>query len=1195
MKRKRLLLFFLITGFFLSVLSQAQVFTGIDQWLVAGSFSDHLTTDQHIISFINESDATPIAGEMAGTNLWKVVSSHAVDFTNIGFAETSNTAAYCFVYVYSKEDQTTSLLLGSDDGAIVWLNGLKIWDKVAQRPMMENEDKIDIQLSKGYNRLLVKVDQGGGGWGLVCNLISSQPLELGITRPAVEELAKAKELVIAGSSIAVQGKKAILNVKVINYGKSDLKDVQCLLFNASNVQIAKNKEKEIKAGNTASISIVFPLKQAIQLLSQGDNLAVVTSGDKKNSILLPKAMAIDLFMAITMDKTYTNEQTQKMVRQFEFAKELYGITTDLTPIAVKGLQYVSEGKNDYIQSIVEQMYQESIKNAPDLSKDTIHIIGHAHMDMNWLWPYSETRKMTHDNIRQDIALLDKFPDFVMLQSQINIYKHIETIDPPLFEKVKKYVSEGRFELAGGMWSEGDCNMSGGEAICRSFLVGQRFCYDHFGKIAHVGWLPDNFGHVSQFPQILKLCGCDYFYFMRCNPYGGTFWWKGPDSTTVLCFSGNGYGNSINAATKNDLDRLSPVKHRILVPTGVGDHGGGPTLKDIAMIHKLDSTPHYPIIKFTTAESFFKASSKEMDGRPTHRGDMEFIFEGCYTSVAEIKENTRRSEQSLYKTEFLSSMRWLMGETYPAATLKDLWETVTFNQFHDILPGSAIYESYKDAVADHREVQKKSNEIFEAAFSHLSDEIAFKTGMGQPVVALNMHPDKRKAIVAAEIFTYDEPVTATLSDWGDYYAYYNIKGKNGQLPTALVRDDQGNTYAAQIIGGKIFPPGYRTKVQFVVNNMPAGGYKTFYVDISKPCVSNNSLIEEKKGKFETDYYTVAFDMKTGDIIELKDKKTGKEYVTAGGRLNKLRIDMEAPNGMNAWDIGEIKESQDISNIEGVQIVEHGPVRACVMVVKKWGHSKFIQKTYIYKSYPRIDFELDAHWFEIGDGINNAPFLRTSFDIALDNPTFYNHVPFDVVKRPVNGQEVPAQQWVDVSDGKTGLALLNKTKFGHSLNKNKLTLSLLRATYSPNIYPNIGVNHIEYSLYPHSGDWTHGVWKEGEDFNVPVYASEPPSLALVKTHATRPAEDSLLIVNPSTIVMSGIKQGEDGKNLIIRLVEIYGKETMATLTLPVNVKSASRVNIIEFPLDAAEKPMVTGKNVSVKIKAHEIVTLSINTNQ
>ncbi len=166
-------------------------------------------------------------------------------------------------------------------------------------------------------------------------------------------------------------------------------------------------------------------------------------------------------------------------------------------------------------------------------------------------------------------------------------------------------------------------------------------------------------------------------------------------------------------------------------------------------------------------------------------------------------------------------------------------------------------------------------------------------------------------------------------------------------------------------------------------------------------------------------------------------------------------------MNAWTIGETKEIRDITNIVSVNITEKGPVRATIEVVKQWGRSKFIQRTHIYKNYPRIDFELEVHWFETGDGVNPAPFLRTTFDLAMENPVFNSHVPFDVVSRPVNGQEVPAQQWVDVSDAKGGIALLNTTRFGHSFEQGQLRLSLLRATYSPNRYPNIGVNHILFT--------------------------------------------------------------------------------------------------------------------------------------
>ena len=181
----------------------------------------------------------------------------------------------------------------------------------------------------------------------------------------------------------------------------------------------------------------------------------------------------------------------------------------LTFIAISGLS-VAEGRTSVPEDKGATM------------KDTIHVLGHAHMDMNWLWTWSETMKMANDNLRQTVAFMEEFPDFTMIQSQASVYSFVEKVDPPLFDLVKKYVKTGRLELGGGMWTEGDVNLSSGEAIGRSFLLAQHYFQSRFGKMAHVGWLPDNFGHISQMPQILKQAGCNYFYFHRTKPFKGSF-------------------------------------------------------------------------------------------------------------------------------------------------------------------------------------------------------------------------------------------------------------------------------------------------------------------------------------------------------------------------------------------------------------------------------------------------------------------------------------------------------------------------------------------------------------------------------------------------------------------------------------------------------------------------------------------------
>jgi alpha-mannosidase len=856
--------------------------------------------------------------------------------------------------------------------------------------------------------------------------------------------------------------------------------------------------------------------------------------------------------------------------------------------------------------------------------DTIHVVGHAHMDMNWLWTYSETMQMCNDNLRQVVAFMKEFPDYTMIQSQASVYNFVEMVDPPLFEEVKKYVRDGRLELAGGMWTEGDMNLSSGEAITRSFLLGQRYFQSRFGKKANIGWLPDNFGHISQMPQILKLAGCDYFYFHRTKPFTGTFWWIAPDSSKVLCYANDTYNGNITADLKDELQKFSPDRRRILHITGVGDHGGGPTRANIDLIHQLDKTPGYPAVKFTTAGDFFKKSSREMTGRPVHKGEMQFIFEGCYTNVAGIKEGNRNSENALYSAEFFNTLRWLKGDRYPESEFNNLWQTVAFNQFHDILPGSAINEANKEAVARYSEVLRKTMELHNKAFRKMADEIKFREGLGQPVVAFNLQPFGRKAIVEATVWSNTEPVSAKLASWGDYYGSGTVKPSDesqGNVPTVLVRDGSGKTYPAQIIWGKSTPPGFTSKVEFIVEDMPAGGYRTFYVDMARPGEFNN-LIPFANNTFETDFFKVRFDMKTGGITSLYDKRTSKEFVRQGEQLNRLRMYLEDRKGqMKSWTINKITAQEDVTNVASIKVVENGPVRACVEAVKTWGKSRFIERTYIYRSYPRIDYDLEVHWLETGSDSTDSPMLRALFPVAVDNSKFWSQVPFDVVERPVDGklngkdapsylkhstvsvptsesgdgQEVPAQKWVDISDGKVGIALLNKTKYGHSYTNGDLRITLMRSAGAPDIYPNLGKFNISYSLFPHAGDWKNGVWNEGEDFNIPVYAAEPPSLALAKEHATLPEEDSFFSVDSPGVAITGIKRSEDGEELIIRLIEIFGKESVVNLKLPTSVNVARRLNIIELPVEAADKPVITGNSVQLKIKPHEIVTLGLTTSR
>ena len=191
---------------------------------------------------------------------------------------------------------------------------------------------------------------------------------------------------------------------------------------------------------------------------------------------------------------------------------------------------------------------------------------------------------------------------------------------------------------------------------------------------------------------------------------------------------------------------------------------------------------------------------------------------------------------------------------------------------------------------------------------------------------------------------------------------------------------------------------------------------------------------------------------------------------------------------------------------------------------------------------------------------------------------------------DGQEVPAQKWVDVSDGKNGIALMNRSKYGYSYQNGELRLTLLRSGGYPDMYPNLGKSHIEYSLYPHEGDWTNGVMAEGESYNLPVLAAEPPSLSMDSRPRTLKEEESLLKIDRSNVLLSALKKAEDGDEIILRLCEMKGEASELNLSLPGKILAVRPVSLIEDPLPKM-KYRLKGNQLRLKIGAHQILSLAI----
>lgn len=374
---------------------------------------------------------------------------------------------------------------------------------------------------------------------------------------------------------------------------------------------------------------------------------------------------------------------------------------------------------------------------------TVHLVGHGHIDMNWMWSWPETTSMTHDTFASVLSLMEQYPELTYSQSQASVYALIEKYHPAMFEQVKQRVKEGRWEVAAVHWVEGDKNIASGESLAHHLLYTRQYFQEKFGlspEDIQLDWEPDTFGHANTIPTILAQGGVKYYY--ACRTGGGhhhprvgeerppVFWWQGPDGARVLVNRETTWYNSyVNIGENYALPMVKFCQETGLKDWldvyGIGNHGGGPTRVEIEYFLESREWPCWPTVKFSTAQGWFRTAEKFIADHkldiPVIDHELNYEFTGCYTSQSAIKKANRFGENYCVEAEGLAAIRRGIGfqpmgrtafqavtpeqdqdgpdthrlEAY--ATIREAWINVLFNQFHDILPGSGVAATREHAL------------------------------------------------------------------------------------------------------------------------------------------------------------------------------------------------------------------------------------------------------------------------------------------------------------------------------------------------------------------------------------------------------------------------------------------------------------------------------------------------------------------
>ena len=474
-----------------------------------------------------------------------------------------------------------------------------------------------------------------------------------------------------------------------------------------------------------------------------------------------------------------------------------------------------------------------VLSEPAASSAIDHIaVGHAHIDSAWLWPVRETRRKVARTVSNVLALMDEDPDFTYAMSSAQQYAWLEREHPDLFARMKARIAEGRFIPVGGMWVESDNMIPTGESLVRQITFGKRYFRERLGVDPRGIWLPDSFGYSGAWPQIARRAGYEWFLTQKISWNDATkfphhsFLWEGIDGTPILTHfpPSDTYCSSMSMhelmySQRNFLDK--DLSRNAILLYGFGDGGGGPTREMTARIRRDHDLAGAPKVSFGTPDELFDRVRRDIvddaDGEtPVYRGELYLeLHRGTLTSQQDMKRGCRNEESMLRAAEYLCAAASLKDGSYvyPRAELDGIWTTLLLNQFHDILPGSAIAWVHRQARAEYR------RDI--ARLKAIAEEAGRVIAAAEPGDMLVTHAAIRPfAADAAQAWTVrpaaggpaDEPV-AVRHDGG------RVTLDNGRLRVAVEQDGTVSSMLDLAADRELVPAGARLGRYELLDNEP----------------------------------------------------------------------------------------------------------------------------------------------------------------------------------------------------------------------------------------------------------------------------------------------------------------------------------------------------------------------------------------
>jgi alpha-mannosidase len=771
----------------------------------------------------------------------------------------------------------------------------------------------------------------------------------------------------------------------------------------------------------------------------------------------------------------------------------------------------------------------------DPPRRVLHIVGHSHIDAAWLWPWNDGADSALTTFRSALDRMKETPAFCFSHSSAAHYRWVEQASPTMFEEVSARIREKRWEVVGGWVVEPDCNVPSAESFVRHALYGKGYCERALGVEVDIGFNPDGFGHAAGLPTLLRRAGYRYYVFMRPNPThsGRTdlpvlFWWEGPDGSRLLTLriadSYDPPAKRIEAATK--LVYADGFRDGVFF-LGVGNHGGGVTRQQIQEVLALQAQKKadLPELRWSTLGAFFRAVEKSPASAelPVVRGELQYVARGCYAAHGDLKLTNRRAERTLGLSETTALTAGMTGRfAYPAQEYADAWWKVLFNQFHDVLSGTAIYPVYQDSRDGNGAACDTARRWKVAALQSLAKRVDTRAVAESAIFLYNPLPWRRRALV--EVAADRDP------------------NKSGRTISHLVSRD-GTRHAVQWYKPTTlssYTPAFGPMIAAV--DLPACGYRVFelaYGDPPAPVRRPDPVIL------------------AGDRPGLASLRAPDGTELLAGPVGLVVLS----DSTDAWGHGPAEFYQSRwrdeigrPSLVSAQVVEDGPVTRVVRQLARWGNSEIVLDVVTYAGIDAVELRFTIDWHERGQ------LLKLEIPTVFKAPHVCAKAAGAVAGRPPNGGEEPCQDWVALQ-GAAGsaqytLAVMNNSTYSYDCLDGLFRTVLIRAVpflpfrssravqvpSDPSIpYMDQGRQERRFWLVCGNGAWPEmALDRRAEELQTPA------EYVMDSTHAgTEPWEKSFFEVMPASVSVLAIKKAERGEGTIVRIQERSGLDTEAIL--------------------------------------------------